>query len=622
MLNRLTKRQQELIIMERNEPHLILENTDGAWLDYCKEMMFILDADKQRVPFIPKQSQMAILEQYWQHKRDNKQLRLICLKPRQVGYSTLFTVLNMVEMLCRPNIEVLITSNLKEGASTNIFKKYEFLMMNRPQNRHKKPKDVFMTGSVHSQGRFILKNGSYLRVCGERSDVGSTLTNLHISEAAHFHDLAGIMEDTVQSLQDSPSKMLTIESTADSYQDDFHSKWNEAEDPNSNWTQIFSGWQDEETYTKRIPKGERDEFLKSIGKTPDYGDEVQLQKDYDLTPEQLYWRRWCIKNQCDNSLAKFQRSYPSNPRECFLSADQPLFHIPSLEYHLEHTKKPIALGHMQPEEREVSYDGTELAEFVESRQGATEIWEEPDPYAEYIWTCDTAQGLKSGDFSVGLLAKRSPFSVVAKIRGDDFTKPKIVDFSKQLYYLTRWYNDAKGLHESNNHGNSITSLFDAWGASHRLMFESDVIQSNSKELGFYTTADKKATAMDKLIDAMMIEDGIRISTLSPTIPDKMIIDEMIHMITDGRQIRARRKGDHRIPGSNSMGYHDDCVIAMMLLVLVQEALPTPKTREEMMVRAHGHSHPLTAHLGHITIHNPFESLDAIVPEERMSDMSF
>lgn len=44
-----------------------------------------------------------------------------------------------------------------------------------------------------------------------------------------------------------------------------------------------------------------------------------------LDPYQILWRRWAIRNLCNNDLDKFRQEYPATPKEAFIGSGQPVF---------------------------------------------------------------------------------------------------------------------------------------------------------------------------------------------------------------------------------------------------------------------------------------------------------
>ena len=75
-------------------------------------------------------------------------------------------------------------------------------------------------------------------------------------------------------------------------------------------------------------------------------DEKYLQKTYNVTLEQLTWRRWCINNNCGGDVDVFKQEYPICPEEAFLSTGRCYFNKELIVKRIEsiRQKEPILRG--------------------------------------------------------------------------------------------------------------------------------------------------------------------------------------------------------------------------------------------------------------------------------------
>jgi len=87
-------------------------------------------------------------------------------------------------------------------------------------------------------------------------------------------------------------------------------------DPDSDWILIFIPWMLDPSCQKEFRTSEeRSMFVKRMelarGKSEDFNCEaLKLQEKYKLTLEQLYWREWSIKNECNSNLSLFKQENP------------------------------------------------------------------------------------------------------------------------------------------------------------------------------------------------------------------------------------------------------------------------------------------------------------------------
>ena len=87
-------------------------------------------------------------------------------------------------------------------------------------------------------------------------------------------------------------------------------------------------------------------------------DELKLKETYELSNEQLAWRRWCISNNCGGDEDQFKQEYPINPHEAFLSTGSCIFDKEKIIERLEVVKKPLKIGYFTYE-----YDGMKLSDI-------------------------------------------------------------------------------------------------------------------------------------------------------------------------------------------------------------------------------------------------------------------
>ena len=585
-------------------PTEILTNKDGAWEKFAKDHLRIItkkegDPRSYIVPFVPYPAQKRFLEVYWDHNRRGVPLHSITLKPRQIGNSSLLCAIGMVEMLVLDDIEVLVMAQEKGSTGMNMFDKYsKFLSEIAIAQGMENAKDVCSYYNAGAGTLRIAESDSLLRIEPETVSIGRSINSVHLTECAFWTHLPARMDDLLAGVYGN----TYLESTANGYNDPFHEEWKRAESGESGRYAFFTSWDEHEPYTRDIPDAQRNEFLDDIGNNKKYGmdEEAYLHGLDEITDEQLYWRRCTIDEECRSLVSVFKRKYPYTADEAFLAADRQVFHAPSLNWHRDRCVVSLETGFMEPvssvEDRPSPSDH---AIFVPSPSGPTEIWEHPDEYSEYIWGADIAEGLPSGDYSVAIFAKRAPFELVAVIRGEEATKLRTHDFARELAWMIRYYNNAKGVHEVNNHGHSITDLLTEWRLSGSIMYENILFSESKKDSRGFTTNNKsKRYLFDKLVDAMQIQfdsdgNGRRVAQDSPFVKDAGTIDELYHIVTNGKQIHAKLKGEYRAPQSSEEGYLDDRAIALGLLVLVQSSLPAPKEREQRMVEILGPNHPDT-----------------------------
>jgi hypothetical protein len=104
-----------------------------------------------------------------------------------------------------------------------------------------------------------------------------------------------------------PNGILVQESTGNG-DNHFMSEWLRATYGISEYTPIFIPWLENEWCVMPL----------NLLEVLDYDeDEQMLRTLFNLSDEQLKWRRWAIVNHCDGDVDVFRREYPSFPEEAF-----------------------------------------------------------------------------------------------------------------------------------------------------------------------------------------------------------------------------------------------------------------------------------------------------------------
>ena len=412
-----------------------------------------------------------------------------------------------------------------------------------------------------------------------------------------------------------PNTTVFIESTAKQYGDGFFDHWSRAENGLSNFMAVFAAWFVHEENVMPVPDDPDAyaKFKQSIGQMQKvYGDEIALQQQFGLSEQQLMFRRYRIDNECDGSIGEFQRQYPSTAQEAFLAAERPVFDPASISFRLEQTKPHESIGEMRPDKRYTKYDGTERAEWVDTPNGAIELWDKPNNFEEYVIGSDHAEGLPGGDFNACLIFKRWGFQQVGKIHGTEATRLDAVEYAKQLFYTGRWFNDAHVLLEANHQsGGVVAGLMNEWEYPN-LIFEHQVFPKENNEqpmnprIGWLSNKGRRKDGVDFMVDALALDFKVEPpkpkSECNPIIYDHELIEQCIHFVwkTNGRA-EAKRKNQDRNPNSSAVGHHDDLIFAFISTILAHRALPVPQPREQTMIEVLGPNHPMVRDLPEDTL---------------------
>lgn len=375
----------------------------------------------------------------------------------------------------------------------------------------------------------------------------STIHNLHASEVAFFPNARTTMLGLLQCVPDTPETMVILESTANGVGDYFHDLWNKSVRGENDFVPVFLPWFTDSTYSRPFEsEEEKNDFIQQVNqsfKTHDEKiartEEYELLTKFNLTYEQLNWRRWAIANKCGGDEEGFRQEYPSTPEEAFIATGRPRFQIASLRKYGTVTKEPIMRGYLRWDVK------GKTVRFEEDKKGYIAIWSKPEK-RYYAIGADVAEGLKEGDYSCGVVGTED-FDIVASWYGH--IDPDI--FGEELVKLAIFYNEAYLGVEANNHG--LTTLkaiqrLEYWNIFYQKTYDkiNDVLTT---KMGWTTSTRTKPLMIDKLAEF--------VREIYLGIPWDVLISEMTtYIIEDNGSTNAQT------------GCYDDTVMATAILLQV------------------------------------------------------
>lgn len=530
---------------------------DPKW--YIESFLKIRAKTAQIIDFKLNKAQLSVIDLINKHKKEKRPLRYIVLKARQMGLSTLFEGLIFQDTANHENKNSLIIAH-EEQASSNLFNMSKLYYEYLPDEL--KPMKKYANGKVLSFENPTPDDLEKSRNPGLRSkisiatagsgEVGRSATyhNIHASEVAFFPDARTTMLGLLQAVPDQPNTMVVLESTANGVGDWFHDMWVKAEKGLNEFTPIFLPWHIQPEYTRPFhTEEEKKAFIETVEMVvrDDRGNMVHtyehdIKEKFDLTYEQLNWRKHTIQNKCQGDEILFMQEYPAEPEEAFISSGRPVFQIKALRDYQSRIKEGEKRGYLQE-----NPDGT--IQFIDDPKGYVEIWQDPKPGMQYSIGADVAEGLAHGDFSCAYVGNNE-FDIVAKWYGH--IDPDL--FGEELVKLGKYYNYAYIAPENNNHGLATIKAMtkkEYWNIYQMKTFDK-FADGTTQKLGWNTNVRSKPLMIDKL------KEFVRERYLG--IHDKTLISEMFtYVIEDNGKTNAQA------------GCHDDTVMscAIMLQLLLE-----------------------------------------------------
>lgn len=245
----------------------------------------------------------------------------------------------------------------------------------------------------------------------------------------------------LRSVTYTPNSLVILESTANGAGD----WWYDFVTSDNDYELVFIGWNEmSENVRPFYSDKEKIDLENSLSSY-----EKRIRDTYELTLEQLNWRRWSIKNETNNDEDKFTQENPINVEESFLLSGRPYFPVTVVKQNIARTKGivPKQVGYLEWDEYGVSVS------ISENASGFWKEFETPDTLIEnlYVIGVDPAEGKaneenKNPDYSVITVFNRKTRKVSARFKARVDTDALEVEIHKAY---VRW-NACIAIPEKNN----------------------------------------------------------------------------------------------------------------------------------------------------------------------------
>lgn len=371
----------------------------------------------------------------------------------------------------------------------------------------------------------------------------NTIHYLHASEVAFWDNPEILMTGLMQCIPDNANTTVFIESTANGVGGYFYNLWKKAERGENDFLPIFLGWHENPDYSRPFSSEyEKKAFIDSV-MTPTYDDkgeqvktdEQVLLEQFNLSWEQLNWRKWCIANKLNGDIDKFHQEYPATPDEAFIASGRPVFSTNSLKKYMDNIKQPIKIGYLVDEKNQIK--------FTDDDKGYIKIWRLPIDGKFYCLGGDVAEGLVTGDYSCAVILDED-FRLCASWHGH--VDPDV--FGDECVKLAKFYNEAYVGIESNNNGSSTLRAIvrkEYWNLYYQKTY-SKIADTVTQKIGWNTNIRTKPLMINSLASY------VRETWLE--LPWDTLISECFTYV----------KGDDGVTTNAQSGCHDDTVMALAI----------------------------------------------------------
>ena len=523
---------------------------DAAW--YIPQNLKIKTKDAQLVPLVMNKPQRRLFDALREQERAGKPMRVIILKARQMGFSTLAEALIFHRAATRRRQNAMIVAH-RDDSTKNLFgmsKRYYDCLPEplKPMRRASNAQELIFDNPDRNADRRRKHPGLDSRIRCQTAGGGGigrsdTLQMVHASEFAFWPgDKVETWIGIMQAVPAEPGTLVIVESTANGF-DEFHRMWEAAVSGESDFIPMFFPWFELDEYRKPVPPG-----------TEWTAAERELAERYGLDGEQLAWRRWCIKNNCAGDAEKFRQEYPSYPEEAFLTSGNAVFDADLVADRLQETGAPVSVGQFRydSDPHNPAYMGN--IRWEEREDGCIRIYEPPQKDRPYVVGGDTA-GTGSDWFTGQVLDNITGRQAAVLRRQYDED-----EYARQMYCLGRHFNDALLAIEI-NYSTYPVKLLELMRYPKQYLRElPDRIGTEFREaLGWETTSRTRPVAIAGLVQGFREDPAL--------VCDRQTLMEMRVF---------RYNADHRpeaLPGE-----HDDLVMALAIANAVrpQQSMTEPK----------------------------------------------
>ena len=527
----------------------------------------------------------------------NLPIRIIGLKPRQKGSTTFFSAQAYCFLRRNPASAVIIGGQFSQvNESWSMWQTYA---------KHDKF-DWKNTGEVNAKTG-VWSHGS--KLIGESAKdvlagVGGTFTVLHAFEVARWskHGVANageVLTNILKAVPLIPNSMAILESTAEGDSGPFPTRYKaavtaeqflsgEAKVQAGSFVSIFAGWHEFSDSALRLTEEEKKRIRDTLDHEEEYSGEkalIEMYGHYDedgvqhlgksVTEfdvwEQLAWRRWSIREECERDKDRFDRDYPHSAAVAFQKSGNVRFNATGLAVQRKwiRSRPPAQYGII-----EETKQGGVVFRPTEKQGAKVKIFEKPIPRRRYILALDPMTGatqtggidpdrhgafvLREGYYDdKGAWRKAAVAARLVQCRWDVHVA------EPEVFNLARMYGPRSGcmiVVETNKDTGFIVLLKNRGCNLYQRELFDQREQKTSKALGFSTTEKTREMLIETMANAIRNWDvdggGIEIN-------DEDALDQCDNFV---------RKENGRSEASE--GWHDDDVLAISMgLTVIGHATP-------------------------------------------------
>ena len=494
---------------------------------YAANLLKIKTIDAELKPLVFNSPQQKFWKVLTDLRKTGKLPRIIVLKARREGISTISEGIIFHAAHFNENTEAVVISHEKDSGN-KIFNMcrlfYDCLPpklrpMTKYSNRHQL---VFANPDIKTSDRNPGLRSSIEVITAGKKDVARSAGYhlLHCSEVSSWPFADEVISGLIPTIPKTPKSLIVYESTAKGIGNFFHAEWERAENGESNFYPFFLSWFDMPEYRHSFysPK-ERYAFGEKLN-----DEEKELTVNFSLSLEQLYWRRLTIAD-LKGDVELFRQEYPSTAEEAFIVSGVPVFDRKKLRVMSQKTSDPLFRGDIGKNN------------LLPNDQGSLKIWLHPQKNQVYSLGVDVADGGEGGDYSCIQVWKKLPSPYTAEQVAEWHGHLDPYNFAHVAASLGRYYNEALVGVETNAHGLATLNELqrDYWNLYRSEHFDR-YKNTRVNKLGWETTNRSK-----KMLISFMTHC---IQDLSIVVHSKDLIRECMTFLRNAQGTADAQSGGH------------------------------------------------------------------------------
>jgi len=333
----------------------------------------------------------------------------------------------------------------------------------------------------------------YLIDTADELDTGRSFTyhRMHLSEVAFYRKPEILMTGLLTAVDKNPNTMIIAESTANG----MGGWWYDFVMNKNEYQLLFFAWFEDEG---NILVFESDKDKLELERTLS-NEEKGLIDKYNLSFEQLNWRRNTINNTFNGQEDDFRQEYPAFLEESFLTSGRPYFPVSKVRENVLRTQEDKCKhGYLEWK------DFGKTVEFNEDINGWWKIFKEPNREYNYRYVTgsDSAEGKivkeseKKPDNSSCRVFDRLNNGEVAAFKSSVDTDV----FANEIYKASLWYGSACDCVERNSSGQGVIANLKKHDNIN--LFRKQIIgqeqDKETEELGFQTNESSRDMMLSEL----------------------------------------------------------------------------------------------------------------------------